>query len=101
VPYGIDFIWVSSIPFTDTRQPRTLPICTLRTHFSGFNFSWALHMLVKVSAKFSIYVAFLLLATTMSSTYVKTFLYIWFFRMALVILQNVGPTFLRSLGILR
>jgi hypothetical protein len=66
---------LASIPFTHTRQPKTLPFCAPKTHLSGFNFSCALCMLAKVSAKSSICITFLVLATTMSSTYVKTFLY--------------------------
>jgi hypothetical protein len=51
--------WLALIPFIDTSQPRILPFCTPKTHFSGFNFNC---MLVKISAKSSICVAFLLLA---------------------------------------
>jgi hypothetical protein len=42
---------LASIPFNDTKQPKTLPLCTPNTHFSGLSFSYALRMLVKVSAK--------------------------------------------------
>jgi hypothetical protein len=42
---------LASIRFTDIRQPKTLPLHTLDTHFSGLSFSCALHMLAKVLAK--------------------------------------------------
>jgi hypothetical protein len=92
---------LASIPFMDTMQPWTLPFCTPKMHFSGFNFNYALCMLAKVTTRSPICVAFLLLATTMSLTYVKIFICIWFFKMALIILQNVGPTFLGTIGALR
>jgi hypothetical protein len=49
---------LASIPFTDTRQPWTFPFYTPNKHFSGFNFSYALRMLVKVSTRSSICVVF-------------------------------------------
>jgi hypothetical protein len=39
------------IPFTDTKQPRTLPLRTPNTHFSGLSFNCALYILAKVFAK--------------------------------------------------
>jgi hypothetical protein len=44
-----------------------LPFYSPNTHFSGISFSYALPMLVKVSARLSICVTFFLLANTMSS----------------------------------
>jgi hypothetical protein len=62
------FFRLALILFTDTRHPSTLPLFTSKTHFFGISFSWVLRIFVKVSARSSIYVAFFLLATTMSST---------------------------------
>jgi hypothetical protein len=53
------FVWtiafilsgLALIPFTDTKQPKTLLLCTLNTHFLGLSFSCALRMLAKVSTK--------------------------------------------------
>jgi hypothetical protein len=59
---------LTSIPFIDTKQPRTLSLHTSNTHFSGLSFNCALCILVKVSAKSCIWVVFFLLATMMSST---------------------------------
>jgi hypothetical protein len=42
---------LASIPFTDSRQSRTLPLCMPNTHFSGLSFNCALRILTNVSAK--------------------------------------------------
>jgi hypothetical protein len=41
----------ASIPFIDIRHPRTFPLVTPNTHFSGFHLSLASRMFAKVSAK--------------------------------------------------
>jgi hypothetical protein len=58
----------ASIPLTETKQPKTSPLLTPNTHFSGLSFSCAFRMLAKVSAKSYSWVSLFLLATTMSST---------------------------------
>jgi hypothetical protein len=92
---------LASIPFTNTRQPSTFPLLTLNMHFSGLSFTCALCMLVNVSARSCNWVSFVLLVTTMSSTYAKTFLSIYSLRIAFIIMQNVRPSFWTPSGILR
>jgi hypothetical protein len=41
----------ASVPLTETKQPKTLPLLTLNTHFSRLRFNCAFHMLAKVSTK--------------------------------------------------
>jgi hypothetical protein len=41
----------ASIPLIETKQPNTLPLPTLNTHFFGLSFICAFRMLAKVSAK--------------------------------------------------
>jgi hypothetical protein len=41
----------ASIPLTETKQPSTLPLLTLNTHFSRLSFNCALRMVAKVSAR--------------------------------------------------
>jgi hypothetical protein len=38
----------ASIPLTETKQPRTLPLLTPNTHFSGLSFNCAFRMVAKV-----------------------------------------------------
>jgi hypothetical protein len=68
-------------------------------HFSGFRRSWASCMLANVSARPDKWTSLLLLATTMSSTYVKMLWSIWSLRIRLVSQEKVDPTFLSPLGI--
>jgi hypothetical protein len=39
------------IPFTDSKQPRTLPLRMPNTHVSELSYNWALCVLAKVSTK--------------------------------------------------
>jgi hypothetical protein len=41
----------ASIPFVETKHPRTLPLVTPNKHFFGLSLSRASHILVKVSAR--------------------------------------------------
>jgi hypothetical protein len=42
---------LASIPFTNTKQPRTPPFRMSNTHFSEVSFNCALRILAKVSTK--------------------------------------------------
>jgi hypothetical protein len=55
-------------------------------------------MLANVSARSKRWSSLILLAMTMSSTYVKMLRPIWFSKMLLVILENVEPTFFKPSG---
>jgi hypothetical protein len=41
----------ASMPFMETKHPRTLPLLTPNTHFSGLSLSQASHILAKVPAR--------------------------------------------------
>jgi hypothetical protein len=56
------------IPLTKTKQPKIPLLLTPNTHFSGFSFNCAFHVLVKVLAKSYSWDFLFLLTTTMSST---------------------------------
>jgi hypothetical protein len=60
----------------------------------------ASRMLANVFARTERWSSYFLLATTMSSTYVKMLRPIWFSKMLLVNLENVEPTFFKPSGIL-
>jgi hypothetical protein len=59
---------LASIPFVETKQDNTLPLVTLKTHFSGLSLLFASHILVKVLDRSEMYHSLFLLATMMSST---------------------------------
>jgi hypothetical protein len=59
---------LASIPLVETKQPNTLPMVTLKTHFSGLSLRFVSRILVKVSDRSEMYDSFFLLATMMSST---------------------------------
>jgi hypothetical protein len=66
--------------------------------FSGFKRSLASHMLANVSMRFERWSSLFLLATTISSTYVKMLRPIWFSGILLVSLENVEPAFFKTSG---
>jgi hypothetical protein len=68
-------------------------------HFFGFRRSQASRMLANVSARSAKWSSLFLLATTMSSTYVKTLWPIRSSRILLVSWEKVDPAFLSPSGI--
>jgi hypothetical protein len=59
---------LASIPLVETKQPNTLPLVTLKMHFSGLSLRLASHILEKVSDWSEMYDSFFLLTAMMSST---------------------------------
>jgi hypothetical protein len=64
----------ASMPFMEITHHRTLLLVIPNMHFYGFSLSRASRILVKVSAMSEMLLSSSLLATTMSSTYDRTFL---------------------------
>jgi hypothetical protein len=61
------FSGLASIPWHETRKPRSLPVVSLNTHFSGFSLVQVMHNLSKTRARLSSRDAVDLTLTTMSS----------------------------------
>jgi hypothetical protein len=76
-----------------------LALWTPNMQFSGFRWSRASCMLANVSPRLDKWSCLFLLATTMSSTYVKTLRPIWSSRILLVSQEKVDPAFLSPSGI--
>jgi hypothetical protein len=62
------FSWLASIPQSETMKPRSLPLGTPKTHFSGFNLIWNLQRLENVSSRSAMKSSDFFVFITMSST---------------------------------